>query len=123
MPKPIHILLADDHWVVRAGLHALLDRDANLRVVGEAATAKVLVEHQRQPRAKGIGAVARLSAREREVLGLTAEGHTSTEIGKLLRLSPKSVDTYRARVMDKLGLKHRSELVRFALRAGLLKNE
>ena len=60
---------------------------------------------------------------EREVLALTAEGHTSTEIGKLLRLSPKSVDTYRARVMDKLGLKHRSELVRFALRAGLLKIE
>ncbi|HEV8380509.1 MAG TPA: response regulator transcription factor [Gemmatimonadales bacterium] len=217
VPKPIHILLADDHWVVRAGLHALLDRQANLRVVGEAATgeeavkqtralkpdvvlmdlvmpgiggleavrriaalhvgtkilvlsgylqedrlldvlaagasgfvnkgspaesltqairtvaqnevfldpsaARVLVEHQKQPRAKGTGAVNRLSVREREVLGLTAEGHTSTEIGKLLRLSPKSVDTYRARVMDKLGLKHRSELVRFALRAGLLKNE
>ena len=214
MPKPIHILLADDHWAVRTGLHALLDRQANLRVVGEATTgeeavkqtralkpdvvlidlvmpgiggleavrriaalhagtkvlvlsgylqedrlldalaagakgfvskgspaenitrairtvahnevflaAKVLVEHEQQPRARGKGAVNRLSMREREVLSLTAEGHTSTEIGKLLHLSPKSVDTYRARVMDKLGLKHRSELVRFALRAGLLNSE
>ena len=216
-PKPIHILLADDHWAVRAGLHALLDREANLRVVGEAATgeeaikqaralkpdvvlmdlvmpgiggleavrriaalhagtkvlvlsgylqedrlldalaagakgfvskgspaenltrairavahnevfldpsaAKVLLEHEQEPRAKGKGAVNRLSMREREVLSLTAEGHTSTEIGKLLHLSPKSVDTYRARVMDKLGLKHRSELVRFALRAGLLNSQ
>jgi len=83
----------------------------------------VLVEHEQEPRAKGKGAVNRLSVREREVLSLTAEGHTSTEIGKLLHLSPKSVDTYRARVMDKLGLKHRSELVHFALRAGLLKTE
>jgi len=40
VPKPIHILLADDHWEVRAGLHALLDSEANLRVVGEAATGK-----------------------------------------------------------------------------------
>ena len=217
VPKPVHILLVDDHWAVRAGLHALLDRQANLRVVGEAATgedavkqvralkpdivlmdlvmpgiggleaarritalhagtkilvlsgylqedrlldalaagvkgfvykgssaenltrairtvaqdeifldpsaAKVLVEHEQQPRGKGKGAVHRLSAREREVLTLTAEGHTSTEIGKLLHLSPKSVDTYRARVMDKLGLKHRSELLRFALRVGLITTE
>ena len=85
--------------------------------------ARVLVEHQKQPRAKGKGAVARLSMREREVLTRTAQGHTSTEIAKLLRLSPKTIDTYRARVMDKLGLKHRSELVHFALRAGLLKIE
>jgi two-component system response regulator NreC len=217
VPKPINILLADDHWVVRAGLHALLDRQANLRVVGEAATgeeavkqaralkpdvvlmdlvmpgiggleavrriaalhagakilvlsgylqedrlldvlaagasgfvskgspaenltrairtvaqnevfldpsaAKVLVEHQKEPRAKGKGALYRLSAREREVLTLTAEGHSSTEIGKLMSLSPKTVDTYRARIMDKLGLEHRAELVRFALRAGLLRPE
>ncbi len=63
----------------------------------------------------------RLSAREREVLALTAEGFSSAEIGQKLFLSPKTVDTYRARIMHKLGLAHRSELVRFALRTGLLK--
>lgn len=62
-----------------------------------------------------------LSSREREVLALTAEGFSSTEIGKKLFISPKTVDTYRSRIMQKLGLNHRSELVRFALRVGLLK--
>ena len=61
-----------------------------------------------------------LSAREQEVLALTAEGFSSREIGKKLFISPKTVDTYRARIMEKLGLTHRSELVRFALRVGLL---
>jgi len=62
-----------------------------------------------------------LSPREREVLALTAEGFSSTEIGKKLFISPKTVDTYRSRIMEKLGLNHRSELVRFALRVGLLR--
>lgn len=61
-----------------------------------------------------------LSDREREVLGYTAEGYSSSEIGKKLYLSPKTVDTYRARLMQKLGLSHRAELVQFALRTGLL---
>lgn len=63
-----------------------------------------------------------LSDREREVLVLTAEGFSSREIGERLYLSPKTVETYRSRIMAKLGLNHRSELVRFALRTGLLKS-
>ncbi len=62
-----------------------------------------------------------LSPREQEVLALTAEGFSSREIGEKLFISPKTVDTYRARIMEKLKLNHRSELVRFALRVGLLK--
>lgn len=62
-----------------------------------------------------------LSDREREVAVLAAEGYTSAEIGKKLFLSPKTVDTYRARLMQKLGMTHRSELVRFALSTGLLR--
>lgn len=62
-----------------------------------------------------------LSEREREVAVLAAEGYTSAEIGKKLFLSPKTVDTYRARLMQKLGMTHRSELVRFALSTGLLR--
>ena len=65
--------------------------------------------------------IEKLSEREREVLTLTAEGYSSAEIGKKLYLSPKTVDTYRARLMQKLGLTHRSELVRLALETGLLK--
>ena len=63
----------------------------------------------------------KLSAREQEVLALTAEGFSSREIGKKLFISPKTVDTYRSRITSKLGLDHRSELVRFALRTGLLR--
>ncbi len=61
-----------------------------------------------------------LSDREREVLALTAEGFSSSEIGDRLALSPKTVETYRMRIMQKLGLQHRSQLVQYALRKGLL---
>jgi DNA-binding NarL/FixJ family response regulator len=61
-----------------------------------------------------------LTPREREVLRLTAEGYTGQEIADQLVLSPKTVDTYRQRLMEKLNLHHRSELVKYALRKGLL---
>jgi DNA-binding NarL/FixJ family response regulator len=63
----------------------------------------------------------KLTDRERDVLQQTVQGFSSTEIGEKLFISPKTVDTYRSRVMEKLGLTHRSELVRFALDTGLLK--
>lgn len=62
----------------------------------------------------------RLTAREREVLKLTAEGFTNQEIAEKLVISSKTVDTYRQRIMEKLDLHHRAELVRYALRTGLL---
>jgi len=65
----------------------------------------------------------KLTDRERDVMAMTAEGFSSSEIGAKLFISPKTVDTYRSRIMEKLGLTHRSELVRFALNAGLLKPE
>ena len=65
--------------------------------------------------------LAKLTERERDVLAMTAEGFSSSEIGEKLFISPKTVDTYRSRIMEKLSLNHRSELVRFALNTGLLK--
>jgi two-component system response regulator NreC len=62
-----------------------------------------------------------LSEREREVLTLVARGHTSAEIAHSLTLSAKTVETYRARAMEKLGLRSRAALVQFALARGLLK--
>ena len=61
-----------------------------------------------------------LTSREREVLKLTAEGYTNNEIAEKLAISPKTVDTYRQRIMEKLNLHRRSELVQYALRKGLL---
>lgn len=64
-----------------------------------------------------------LSEREREVVKLTAEGNTAQQAADFLSLSPKTVETYRHRAMQKLGLTNRAELVRYALRAGLLAND
>lgn len=64
-----------------------------------------------------------LSSRERQVLQLTAEGYSSRLIGAKLGISQKSVETYRARVMQKLNLTDRPALVRYALRKGLLRDE
>jgi two-component system response regulator NreC len=61
-----------------------------------------------------------LSERERDVLKLTAQGYISREIGERLVLSPKTIETYRQRAMEKLRLDTRPALVRFAVRAGLL---
>ena len=61
-----------------------------------------------------------LSERERDVLRLTALGHSSKEIANLMAIGVKSVETYRSRASEKLGLKSRAEIVRFALGEGWL---
>jgi two-component system response regulator NreC len=63
-----------------------------------------------------------LSEREREVLHLLARGHTNQQVADRLCIGVKSVETYKARLMEKLGLKGRAELVRYALTHGLLKD-
>ena len=65
-------------------------------------------------------ALERLSARERQVLVMLAHGHTHAEMGEQLGISIKTVETHRARLSEKLGLKSRADLVRFAIEAGLL---
>ena len=64
--------------------------------------------------------LARLSAREREVLQLLAEGRTGAEIAQRLSLSQKTVETYRARLVEKLGIRDLAGLVRFAIQRGLV---
>ena len=63
----------------------------------------------------------KLTDREQSVLRMIAEGFTAPEIGEKLSISPKTVDTYKQRIGDKLGLAHRTDYVRFALKLGLLK--
>ncbi len=86
-----------------------LHPDATTALVDE------LLDKQEESNLVGI-----LSERERDVLKLTAMGFTSREIGEQLSLSPKTIDTYRERAMMKLNIEHRTDLIRFALRAGLL---
>jgi len=60
-----------------------------------------------------------LSRREREILQLVTENHSSLRIAELLNVSPKTVDTYRSRLMQKLGMRGTPDLVKFAIRHGL----
>jgi two-component system response regulator NreC len=64
--------------------------------------------------------IEQLTGREREVMGRVAEGYTNSQIADELRLGIKSVETYRSRLMEKLGLSSRADLVRFALECGVL---
>lgn len=61
-----------------------------------------------------------LSDMEERVLKLTVQGHTAQEIADLLSISPNTVNTYRRRVMDKMGLQSRAKMVQWALQRGLL---
>ena len=65
----------------------------------------------------------KLTDRERDVLVLVARGYSAPEIGERLSISPKTVDTYKQRVNEKLGVAHRAEYVRIAMRLGLLAEE
>ena len=67
-------------------------------------------------------ALSALTRRERDVLRLVAEGHSSPEIARELGVSPKTIETHRARLMSKLGIHKTSKLVRFAIEAGVLDN-
>lgn len=62
----------------------------------------------------------KLTERERDVLRYVAGGFSAPEIGEKLFISPKTVDTYKQRINEKLGLNHRSDYVAFALKLGLL---
>jgi DNA-binding NarL/FixJ family response regulator len=73
--------------------------------------------------APGDTALDTLSVRERQVVVLVVRGQSSAEIGRALHLSPKTVDSYRSRVMSKLATPDVPALVRFAIRNGLIDAE
>jgi DNA-binding NarL/FixJ family response regulator len=212
----IRVVVADDHHLVRQGIRALLEKAADLEVVGEAADGQQAIELVRalvpdvlvidiaMPRLNGMEAVSRLRAmtlktrfmmlsmhsdetvvrqalksgargyilkravseellmavravhrgdvflspevsgvlvarlldegasmdpmdrlttREREVLQLVAEGHTSREIAEALHLSEKTIEKHRASLMAKLKIRDTASLVRAAIRHGLVRTE
>ena len=67
--------------------------------------------------------MASLSRRERQILQLLADGRSAPEIATQISLSPRTVETYRARMMDKLGIKDFRELVMYAVKQGIIKSE
>jgi two-component system response regulator NreC len=116
--------------IIRAGAHGYLlkesaDTDllAAVRAVAQGegylspeVSIHLLSEYRKQVREP----IDLLSAREREVLQMIAEGKTNKEIAAALNLSVYTVDGHRSRIMDKLNLHSTGELVRFAMRNGLV---
>jgi DNA-binding NarL/FixJ family response regulator len=84
---------------------------------------KVVGGFVRPPAGKGPVPAGELSEREAEVVRLTAAGHSNKEIAARLELSVKTVETYKARSLEKLGLRSRADLVRYALHRGWLDDE
>jgi DNA-binding NarL/FixJ family response regulator len=72
-------------------------------------------------RATGAGGeIDPLTPREQSIVKLIAEGHTSDEIATLLSIAPKTVDRHRSNVLEKLGMRNRVDLTRYAIRRGLV---
>jgi DNA-binding NarL/FixJ family response regulator len=192
----MRVLIADDHGIVRSGLRLLLERQADIEVVAEAADgaeARELAIRERpdlaildlkMPKLTGLQATreikaqapevsvlilsmhdderyvteamkagasgyvvktqadtdlvaairaiergesfpapvaqSKLTPREEEIVKLVAEAHTTKQIAAILHLSEKTVENHRANAMRKLGMRDRVELVRYAIRRGLI---
>jgi len=84
---------------------------------------KVVSSYIRQDTGGGRQPVAELSEREEQVLRLAAWGHSNKEIAAKLEISVKTVETYKVRLMEKLGLRSRADIVRYALRQGWLQED
>ena len=119
--------------VVRAGAAGYLVKDAAIAELLDAVrtlamggvcfgsrAARILAEQVQNPHATPEDPYSTLSTREREVLHLVAEGLTSKEIARRLSISVKTAENHRGRLLAKLGLHNSAELVRFAMRRGLV---
>jgi two-component system response regulator NreC len=105
---------------VAAAIRAV--RDGHVYLGAEVADLVIedYIEHLDRPAVPGQGAYGQLTDREREVLGLVAEGRTTREIAEVLSVSTKTVDAHRAAVSHKLGLHSQADLIKYAIREGLI---
>jgi len=100
-----------------AGIRAVYQGDSYL----SPSAARLLVEDYRHgDRRVSHDPYEQLTDRERDVLKLVAEGHTTQEIAGMLVVSPKTVEGHRTNLMAKLGIHNRTELVKYALRKGII---
>jgi DNA-binding NarL/FixJ family response regulator len=84
------------------------------------AAVRALIRDHLERAEEGDAAGDVLTPRELEILKLIAEAHTTKEIAELLVISPKTVERHRANILDKLGMRDRVELTRYAIRRGLV---
>ena len=119
--------------VVRAGAAGYLLKDSPIselinavqqlhagRAHFGAAAARVLANQVQKPEGAGADPYGRLTPREREVFHMIVEGRTSKEIAAKLGISTKTAENHRANVLDKLDARNTADVVRYAVRRGLL---
>jgi DNA-binding NarL/FixJ family response regulator len=84
---------------------------------------RAIEAYQEKAKASALDNYETLTTREREVLQLAAEGNTSSEIAARLGISPRTAETHRTHLMHKLGLHTQADLIRYALRRGIIPME
>jgi len=104
-------------------IRAVRDAAAGIRFLSPSVNALAIDAYIEQAKAGPFDPHETLTAREREVLQLAAEGNTSSEIAARLHISHRTVENHRAHLMQKLGLQNQTELVRYALKRGMLPSE
>ena len=102
-----------DHWLVDAA-RAVVRGDAFLTNAAERSLIRAWMADG------ATGPAEPLTPREQEVVKLIAEAHTNAQIAEILHLSEKTVESHRANLLRKLGMRDRVELVRYAIRRGLV---
>ena len=113
-----YILKSAPHEELLSAIQFVADGNAYLYPT---ATKRLMGEYlDRLKQGENTGAFEQLSDREKEVLSWVAKGYSNKEIAEQLVISVKTVETHKANVMEKLGLKTRPELVQYAMKKGLL---
>jgi DNA-binding NarL/FixJ family response regulator len=93
---------------------------AGHRYLGSPLSERAITAYLEKTKSIGEDPLAELTTRERETLHLAAEGRSCVEIAASLGISPRTAETHRAHLMKKLGLNNQTEIVRFAIRQGIL---
>ena len=101
-------------------LHAVREVAAGRRYLSGPLSERAIAAYAEKAQTSVLDPYDTLTAREREVLQLSAEGHTLPEIAARLGISPRTAETHRTNLMHKLALRTQSDLIRYAMRRGLL---
>jgi DNA-binding NarL/FixJ family response regulator len=104
-------------------VQAVQEVAAGRRYLSPPLSDRAIEAYQERAKADPLDKYETLTPREREVLQLAAEGHTSPKIAARLGISTRTAETHRANLMHKLGLHNQADLIRYALRRGILPEE
>lgn len=101
-------------------VHAVREAAAARRYLSPSISSLVVDAYVERSKDQPLDPYETLTARERQILRLTAEGATTAQIGASLGISPRTVETHRTHLMHKLGLKTQGDLVRYSLQRGIV---